>query len=135
MDLEIISADMGVKIRTGKLPDGWWGSYNKDRHEIVLRARLGPTQRLSTLAHELGHAYYQHDGQSPKAERQASVWAALRLIKAGAFIEALTQTDNPQGLAHVLGVLPRDINNYISTLSAADTQTIRRLITQKGNHE
>ncbi|GAA5229209.1 ImmA/IrrE family metallo-endopeptidase [Arthrobacter cryoconiti] len=129
MDIDMLVGDLGVTVDTGPLPKGWWGAYDRTGHAIILRHGLAPIQRKSTLAHELGHAWYQHVRGDKKAERQASVWAARRLIKAGAFIDALHQTQTAQGTAHILGVLPRDITTYISTLTPAETLLIRQIIT------
>lgn len=129
MDIDGIIWELGVTVRTGRLPDGWWGSYNHLDHEIVLRPRLGALQQYSTLAHELGHAFYRHAGSSRFNERQASVWAARHLIPADRFTEACQVSECVQGMAHILGVLPRDVNNYISTLTPNEINTITDLIT------
>lgn len=133
MDIDRIVGELGVTVRTGTLPNGWWGAYNQQKHEIILRPRLGALQRRSTLAHELGHAQYMHAGSTPFNERQASIWAARRLIQASAFIDASTISDTAQGIAHILGVLPRDVTNYVSTLTTAETLLIRQIITTKGD--
>lgn len=129
MDLERIVGELGVTVRAGRLPEGWWGSYNHITHEITMRPRLGGLQRRSTLAHELGHAYYRHECSTPQTERQASVWAARRLIRASEFIDACRQDDTAHGIAHILGVLPRDVKNYVTTLTPAETLLIRQIIT------
>lgn len=129
MDIDRIVGELGVTVRTGRLPDGWWGSYNHTKHEIVLRPRLGALQRRSTLAHELGHARFMHQGSTPFNERQASIWAVRRLIAAEAFIEACRLDDTAQGIAHILGVLPRDVTTYVSTLTETESLLIQELIT------
>lgn len=129
MDIDRIMGELGVTVRTGRLPEGWWGAYNHIKHEIVLRPRLGPLQKKSTLFHELGHARYMHCGSTAFNERQASQWAARRLISASAFIDACRMDNTAQGLAHVLGVLPRDVTNYVSTLTSAEQQLIRQITT------
>lgn len=117
MDIEQLVGEIGVTVRTGHVPDGWWGSYSHTRHEIVLRPRLGALQRRSTLAHELGHAFYRHAGTTPFGERQASTWAARALIPDHAFVAACQISDTAQGMAHILGVLPRDVTTYIEALT------------------
>lgn len=129
MDIDQIVGEIGVTVRTGRVPDGWWGSYNYAKHEIVLHPRLGPLQRRSTLAHELGHAQYMHAGSTPFNERQASVWAATTLITEEAFIDACKVAETAQGMAHVLSVLPRDVRTYISTLTPAEIDRITDIIT------
>lgn len=128
MHIEQIVADLGVTVRTGKLPDGWWGSYNHTHHEIVLRPRLGALQKRSTLAHELGHAFHRHAGSTLFNERQASIWAARSLITDQAFIDACSVTDTAQGMAHILGVLPRDVHTFISALTPAEIDRISDIV-------
>lgn len=129
MNTDLIVGELGVTVRTGKLPDGWWGSYNSTRHEIVLRPRLGALQRRSTLYHELGHAFYRHGCSTVFTEQQASIWAARALITDDAFIEACQISDTAQGMAHILGVLPRDVTTFISTLTPSEIDRISDLVT------
>jgi hypothetical protein len=128
MDLDKLVGELGVTVTTGPLPNGWWGAYSASTHTITLRPRLGALQRRSTLFHELGHAYYRHDKLCIKAERQASVWAARRLIKQSAFIDACRVARTAQGIAHILGVLPRDVENYRTTLTPAEALLLRQII-------
>lgn len=128
MDIDRIAGDLGVTVRTGRVPDGWWGSYSHMKHEITLRPRLGAIQRRSSLAHELGHAYYMHKRSTPQAEREASLWAARHLIKLPEFIDACQLQDTAQGIAHILGVLPRDVSNYTITLTSQDLAQITQAL-------
>ena len=128
MHLEQIIGDLGVTVRTGPVPHGWWGSYCHTRHEIVLRPRLGALQRRSTLAHELGHAFHRHAGSTPFNERQASIWAARALITDEAFIDACRTADTAQGMAHILGVLPRDVTTFIDALTPAEIDRISDIV-------
>lgn len=129
MDIDGIIWELKVTVRTGPVPEGWWGSYNHREHEIVLRPRLGALQLLSTLAHELGHAFYRHGGSTQFNERQASVWAARHLIPHSAFVDACKVSDTAQGMAHFLGVLPRDVNTYIGTLTPGEINAISDIVT------
>lgn len=129
MDIDRIVVELGVSVRTGTLPDGWWGAYNYRQHQITLRPRLGALQRRSTMFHELGHAYYRHAGSTRFSERQASVWAATQMITEQAFIDACQLAETPQGMAHILGVLPRDVETYISTLTPNEINRITDVIT------
>lgn len=129
MDIQQLVGELDVTVRTGHVPDGWWGSYCHIKHEIVLRPRLGALQRRSTLAHELGHAYYRHAGSTPFNERQASTWAARTLIPDDAFLDACKLADTAQGMAHILGVLPRDVDAFISALTPDEIDRISDLIT------
>lgn len=128
MNTDLIAGELGVTVRTGRLPDGWWGAYNHISHEIVLRPRLGALQRRSTLYHELGHAYYRHAASTPFTERQASLWAARNLIHEEAFIDACQISNTAQGMAHTLGVLPRDVTAYIDALTPDEITRLSDII-------
>lgn len=120
MDMEQIIGEIGVTVTTGPLADGWWGSYSWRKHQIVLRPRLGGIQHRSVLAHELGHAWYRHRGTSLRSERQASVWAAEKLINRQDFISAVRTSEHRAGIAHLLNVMPSDVDVYTSILTHED---------------
>lgn len=128
MQWESVVSDLGVTVEQQLLPYGWWGAYSWERHSIILRPDLGPIQRRSALAHECGHAFFRHRGTEPKQERQASVWAARRLIDESEFIDALRTTDDFVGVAHLLGVMPSDVTTYVSTLSPLEKLLLRELV-------
>lgn len=128
MDFEKIIAETGVKVVTGDLPRGWWGAYDWRDHRITLRPRLGVVQYDSTLAHELGHAWHMHKGTTPRQERQASIWAVRRLIRASAFIDALRVSEHRTGIAQILGVMPSDVDTYILTLTPNEILFVRNLL-------
>jgi Zn-dependent peptidase ImmA (M78 family) len=98
---------LGVSVVESPCPHGWWGFYDPARHMVTLRPHLGPVQRRSTLAHELGHAYYRHWGTTPKQERQASDWAARVLVTPGEFEAATRIFDAVAAVANELNVLPQ----------------------------
>jgi hypothetical protein len=128
MGTDMLIAQLGVSVVEGDLPDGWWGAYDADTHTITMLPKLAYIQWNSTLYHELGHAYYRHEGNCAKQERQASVWAARRLIKARDFIDANRLYHSVQEVAHYLSVMPEDVDTYISTLSPAEIVLIQQLI-------
>lgn len=128
MNLDRYISETGVTVVTGKLPVGCWGLYDWERHRIVLTPRLGAVQYPSTLAHELGHAWFRHRGTTPRQEREASIWAARQLIDASAFIDALRVCESQSGVAQILGVMPSDIDTYISCLTATEVSFIRSMI-------
>lgn len=73
---------IGVSVQVARLDDdpSLRGYYLRDQAMIVLRAGMTRAESRSVLAHELGHAYHRHDGDSPRAERQADIYAARLLI-------------------------------------------------------
>lgn len=105
---------LGVQIVVGDLGAGLMGAYLHGLRVIMLDERLAATQRLSTLAHELGHAFYGHESTTARGEREASEWAARILISRRAFDEASRMHSGEVGVAHELGVLPRDVRNYVA---------------------
>lgn len=124
MDFETLVGELGVTVETGDLPNGWWGAYCHHDRTIILRPNLGGIQGPSVLMHELGHAYYGHSRSGPTEEREASLWAARRLITLKQFIAACQVADTAHGIAHVLGVLPRDVSNYVESLTDDERVTV-----------
>ena len=88
------------------------GAYLHDHHAILLDEELAPIQRRSTLMHELGHAYYGHPRSTTRTEREASEWAARALIRPCEIWKLSRMYDDPQAIAHELGVLPRDVVHF-----------------------
>lgn len=80
MDFEDLADTLDVVIVERAMPDDLYGYWDHERREIVLNERMGPAERRSTLAHELGHAILGHEGHTPKHERQAVDWAVRQLI-------------------------------------------------------
>lgn len=109
---------MGVRVIAATLPHGWWGAYMHSQRTIILRPDLGSTQRLCTLAHELGHAHYGHIGVTPKQELQANRWAARLLINHHDLIDAARIHDSTTGLAAELGVMPSVLTTYLEECHA-----------------
>lgn len=74
---------LGVSVHLARIQDDptLRGYYLADHGMIVLRYGLTRAESRSVLAHELGHAYYQHDCSSDVAERQADIYAARLLIE------------------------------------------------------
>lgn len=110
------------KIVERYLPHDWWGAYDLATHTILLRPLMAPIQRRSTLSHETAHAYLQHEGHSPRQERQAEELAASWLIKHNEFQAASRIYETATGLANELDVLPRDIHAYMRLLERTQKQ-------------
>lgn len=117
MDFETLVGKLGVTVETGDLPGGWWGAYRHRDRKIILRPGLGAIQGRSVLMHELGHAFHGHTSSGPLEEREASQWAARRLIGMDSFMSACQIADTAQGIAHHLGVLPRDVAHFVEALT------------------
>lgn len=128
MDMNQIIRELGVTVTVGGLPSGWWGAYSWENHQIHLRPRLGPAQARSVLAHELGHAWYRHRGTNARTERQASVWAAKKLIDRADFVMAAQTSDHIPAIAHQLNVMPSDVDTYLSILSQEEKAALTKLL-------
>lgn len=107
-------------------PHGWWGFYDPDWHVVGLRPRLGPVQRASTLAHELGHAFFRHRGSHFWQEESASNWAVGVLIDPAEFESAIRVFDSVTAVAHELNVLPRDVRRYAKIWQKNRADNLRR---------
>lgn len=103
---------LGVSVVDELLPGNAVGYYDHRTSTIYLDRRLSPIQRLSTLMHELGHAYHGHTACTPRWERAASEWAAAELVNEAEFVAAAYLYEGSVAVAHELGVLPRDVDNY-----------------------
>jgi len=125
---EAYARALGVHVRYGWVPDGLWGTYDADLHIITLKRGLAPTQLLCTLMHELGHAAYRHTGTTPRYEREANYWAAVRLISKQDFVDAILVDNNAVAIAHRLGVLPDVVEHYIDALTDGERQAIEDLV-------
>lgn len=109
MDLDQLADALGVAVvETPYLDDGLNGQYLHHRRLILLHQGLDPWTRKSTLAHELGHAYYGDDIHGdPRMERRADQFAAQILITAAEYKAAESlYGGNPGAIAYELGVTP-----------------------------
>lgn len=106
------AAALGVHVVEELLPGSAVGYFDHRTNTIYLDSRLSPIQRRSTLMHELGHAYYGHTACTPRWEREASEWAAAELVNEAEFVAAAYLYEGSIAVAHELGVLPRDVDNY-----------------------
>lgn len=132
MGFELMAETMGVRIVSGHPPHGWWGCYDPDRHQVTLRPDLGYVQLRSTAWHELGHAYFQHVGCTPRQENQARFWAARHLINPRDFVEAAKITDDLISIAHRLCVMPDDVRYFEKSLTWDELMLLRKEI--DGSH-
>lgn len=71
---------MGIRLHATTLDAETLGLYSPEEDRIYFDLRLTPNERRTTIAHELGHAYYGHTATNPARERQADTYAAELLI-------------------------------------------------------
>ena len=109
---------MGVTVRSALVPDGLWGFYDRRYRLVTIKSTLGPIQYLSTLAHELGHAYYGHSGHHPKNESKADKWAARQLLTFDQVLDCARTTLSASQIALNLNVMPWVVEAFVNTLDA-----------------
>jgi Zn-dependent peptidase ImmA (M78 family) len=112
-DPDALAHRLGIRVINGAPPHGWWGAYLHAYRAIILRHDLGPHQRRSTLAHELGHAHYGHTGHHPSQERLADRYAANLLINADELLDAILTHQTIPALSAELGVMPSLVTTYL----------------------
>lgn len=112
MELEDIAHALGVRVVVEKPSGRRWGAYCNRTRTIRLHPDLGPLQRDYTLAHEIGHAFHEHEGCHPRTEWDADVWAATWLIPHTQWDQATSIHDTVEAVATELGVLPKLIHIY-----------------------
>lgn len=105
-------------------PKGWW---SPTRRAISTRKGLTIAAYRSTLAHELGHAYYDdhptpHDWFSRRQERRADDFAAYVLINEDALDTAVRfYGDNLPAVANDLEVTLHLLTHHLARLPKRDT--------------
>lgn len=107
MDLDKIAELFGVQVNeTDDLDPAWNGMYRHPERLILLRKGMDYWKRRSTLAHELGHAYYRDEIHGdPRLELRADQYAARLLISEDAYRAAEhLHGPHPGAIAHELGV-------------------------------
>lgn len=103
-----VAAKMGLTITEARLPGSLRGYYDHDYRLIVLDDRLTMPQAVATLAHEIVHAQWGHDGhQHPSVEARVDEVAARMVISTGDYARAerIVGAD-PRALAAELGTVP-----------------------------
>src|SRR5699024_1691246 len=117
--LDVIAEELGVWVRAAPLPSGLWGVYDHDYRLITLKPGMGRPQRRSTLAHELGHAYYGHRFTCPKQERVADIWSARVLLYPLQVFEEARFSRDIRELAPELGVMPWVVEVFVESSSGS----------------
>jgi len=119
---EEILSRIRPRIIETPLPDNLWGAYDLATNTILMRPRMAPLQKRSTLSHETAHAVLEHVGFSPRQERQAEELSASWLINHAQFTAASQIYGTATALANELDVLPRDIHAYMRLLKRTQKQ-------------
>jgi Zn-dependent peptidase ImmA (M78 family) len=113
--LELIAhaTKLGVTVRVAHLEHPYAGYYDSERKIVVYDFDLTPIERRSVLAHELGHAYYDHQCQDDRrGEDAADLYAAYLLIDPRAYVAAEKIDPSPAAIADELGVTEEVVHTY-----------------------
>ncbi|MCK7676204.1 ImmA/IrrE family metallo-endopeptidase [Corynebacterium pygosceleis] len=116
-DLESLAEDLGVLVseHNGGAEVGRWYPA---RRVITIRRGLHPVEQLCTLAHELGHAYLEHQPGvggwfDARQEREADEYAARMLIAPAEYALAETMYGpDARAIAAELGVTPHLVETW-----------------------
>ncbi|MEJ6013254.1 ImmA/IrrE family metallo-endopeptidase [Corynebacterium sp. H127] len=117
-ELKLISEAELLKVeiepdRLGYLEEGDLAGFFPEIRTIFYQPWLGPRNRISSIAHELGHAALGHivdppEWLHPRQEKEADLWAARLLIRENDYIAADHHCDgHPGAIAQELGVTRR----------------------------
>lgn len=107
------AADMGVEVHMSHMDDpDVLGCYDNNNRRIYISFGLTPDEVCSTLAHELGHAFYGDDGSTPANERRAQRYAAQLLIDPNDYARAERENSDVWAIAEALGVTVELVEVY-----------------------
>lgn len=107
-DLLAHAAQLGVSVHVAHIDGPERGFYDSARKIVVYDFGLTPVERVCVLAHELGHAFYDHQRRGDaSAEDDADFYAACLLIDPEAYAEAERFDPAQASIAEALGVEER----------------------------
>lgn len=108
---------LGVSVHVAHIDGPQRGFYDSAKKIVVYDFELTPIERRCVLAHELGHAYYDHQSRGDvKCEAAADYYAACLLIDPTAHAEAERFDPSPAAIAEALGVETRLVRAWESRL-------------------
>lgn len=116
---------LGVNVHVAHLPRPYLGYYDSDAKIVVYDFNLAPAMRLYVLAHELGHAFYDHDCQgNAKFEEAADLYAARLLIHPEDYAAAAAADPDPESIAFDLGLPVKVVCIYRDRLLTRVGETV-----------
>lgn len=106
------AAEAGLEVHGSHMPPPKIGAYVPELRRIYFDLRLTLPERRSVIAHELGHAHYGHDCDSPKHERLADAFAATLLVDPEWYAELEQINHDAEWIADEMNVAPYVIVDY-----------------------
>lgn len=107
-----MAATSGLEVHAVPMPPGYLGYYAPDESRIYFNLRCTPAERRAVVAHELGHAHYGHDCDTPANERQADTYAATLLIDPHWYAELERINHDAEWIAEEMNVTVEVIQDY-----------------------
>lgn len=105
------AAEHGIAVHVWDL-GGLRGLYDDEERCIYLNLGLTMAEQRSTLAHELGHAYYGHGCTIPQFEDRARKYAATLLVDPHEYARLERINPDQYWLADEFTVTPSVIFDY-----------------------
>lgn len=107
------AASLGVTVHVAHIEGSQRGFYDSEQKMVVYGFDLTPIEQVCVLAHELGHAYYNHCCRGDQqAEDDADFYAACLLIEPERFKAAARIDPDPAAIADELDVEERLVRVY-----------------------
>lgn len=107
------AARLGVSVHVAHIDGPERGFYDSEQKAVVYDFELTPVERVSVLAHELGHAFYDHQCRGDvRSEADADYYAACLLIDPQAYAEAEAFDRSQAAIADALGVEERLVHVF-----------------------
>lgn len=107
------AALLGVSVHVAHIDGPQRGYYDSAQKMVVYDFALTPVEQVSVLAHELGHAFYDHQCYgNAKFEADADYYAACLLIDPQSYMEAEGIDPAPDAIAESLGVEPKLVRAF-----------------------
>jgi Zn-dependent peptidase ImmA (M78 family) len=111
-DLLARAAQYGLSVHGAHLTGDKIGRYVPSLQRIYFDLSLCMAERRTVIAHELGHAHYGHDCDSPANERQADAFAATLLVDPEWYAELERVNHDAEWIAEEMNVAPYVIVDY-----------------------
>lgn len=106
------AAEYGLTVHGAHLTDDKIGVYAPELNRVYFDLSLSTPWRRSAIAHELGHAHYHHDCDSPANERQADAYAATLLVEPEWYGQLEIINHDAEWIADEMNVAPWIIVDY-----------------------